>query len=92
MNQLRQLFESIQCNVYIDTNNISLNDSINVYNLFSYKGTVEHNSLIKPYQTIPVKNIKRFISSQKGESILWLNIQDELHYIDKKFSNVLLES
>ncbi|CAF3183191.1 unnamed protein product [Rotaria socialis] len=89
-NQLTQFFESIQCELHIDTKNIVLKDLINVYNLFSCKSISPHRTPIKFYRTISVQSMKKFASSKENESILWLDNERKLHYIDRRFQTRIL--
>ncbi|CAF4618400.1 unnamed protein product [Rotaria sp. Silwood1] len=90
LNQLHQLFESVQCELNIDTKNISINDLIKVHNVFSYERTLPNNTQLESYRTISVENMKQFVSSKQNKSILWLDNQRQLHYINDKFQTRLL--
>ncbi|CAF4013736.1 unnamed protein product [Rotaria sordida] len=90
LKQFHQFFESVQCELNIDTKNISIKDLINVYNVFSYKRTLPNNTQLESYRTLSVENMKKFISSKNNESILWIDTSKQLHYIDRNFHNHLL--
>ncbi|CAF2635272.1 unnamed protein product [Rotaria sp. Silwood2] len=89
LNQLRQFFESVRCEQNINIKNISIDALINACNVFSYRQTLSNNQL-EPYRTISVENMKKFVSSKNNESILWLDTQRQLHYINENFKTRLL--
>ncbi|CAF0736761.1 unnamed protein product [Adineta steineri] len=85
LNQLHQCLKSIKCELYFDIKNISFQNLINVYNIFSYNRTLSSLTQLQPYRTTSVDNIEKFITSKSNQSILWLDTQKQLHYIDEHF-------
>jgi hypothetical protein len=49
-----------------------------------------NNTKMQSYRILSVENMKEFISSQKNETILWLDTQKQLHYVDEYFQTHLL--
>ncbi|CAF0852955.1 unnamed protein product [Adineta steineri] len=90
LSHLRQCLESVRCEICIETTNVSCNDLINAYNIFSYNRILPNNTLMQSYRTIPVENNKKFVSSQQNGTILWLDNRRQLHYIDQKFHDHIL--
>ncbi|UJR30277.1 hypothetical protein I4U23_017815 [Adineta vaga] len=90
LSQLRQCLESVRCQICIETTNVSCNDLINAYNIFSYDRILPNNTLMQSYRTVSVENCKKFVSSKQYGSILWLDNRRQLHYIDQKFHDQIL--
>ena len=90
LSQLRQCLESVRCEICVETTNVSCNDLINAYNVFSYNRILPNNTLMQSYRTVSVENCKKFVSSKQHGSILWLDNRRQLHYIDQKFHDQIV--
>ncbi len=45
---------------------------------------------MQSYQTVPVQNMIKFVSSKEQRTILWLDQQRQLHFVDQDLQEYLL--
>ena len=90
LDQLYQCLQSIQCEITVKIEDVPFEKFIDVSNAFSYDQELLKNNIRKPYRILSVQNITEFISSKENETILWLDQQRQLHYIDQDLQEYLV--
>ncbi|UJR16250.1 hypothetical protein I4U23_003158 [Adineta vaga] len=88
--QIRQCMNSVTCEIYLDIKEISWHNLLNISNAFTYDRILTNITQIQPYRTLSLENINEFISNKTYGSILCLDMQRQLYYIDKHFKTHLL--
>ena len=84
MRALEQHVHSLNCEIHLETDAISFEERIRVSSVFVYDQLECLEKSIKPYETVPVENIKSFAASGEKNTVFWINQQDELFLVDQQ--------